>query len=686
MAPSVWTTALNTHGFHTSDEGTASPEQSAVIMLLIVLGSVALAVATLGPLAERAPHIVPQNEELSVEEEAGAVDGDGQPEDADASTDGAVAPDTGTGDDGVPDPNACPVERIVATAGKVRVSSRKGDDGLALFLPSSPGSSSFRLEGYDGDGHRIPLAISNDEATAGRFRLPLPDFAATGLPSGMTDRLDATGKVTAWVRSSGDASQSPVRLTVMKSARTQTLLIQTSQPQRYVDQSKSNMATGRLLAYDAGGGCIYDGRIDGIKSRGNSTWWASKKPYNIKLDKKADLAGSGEPHRAWCLLADAYDATSLRNLASLRLAKEFGVTESSDCMPCDVWWNGEYRGSYLLTEKIGIWSGGIDTYDLEDEVEDLNMSAPETAVAYEGRNTVTEGEGEGDIRYVEGVATPQRYLDGDLEGLLVEHDGRYQDEPSWFRTSIGVFVMKSPDVVSREMVVIARDWFERAFSCLYAGGGPDEYGCVASDYFDLESLARCSWLYVLSGEPDYMGISSSYFYVTGDGLIHAGPAWDFDLAWYNRNDAITDSPDFQTYFERYALDDGNEELKARISQTNPEVSALVRDVLLGDRGAVSDDDRLRSLAWYWDDRARSREMDAALWDIPEETMEHSFEQLNRGFAERVAHYDHLVAVWNGEEKTDAAGDAMPADGTGGGMEEDPSWDDGDWDDSSDWDE
>ena len=50
---------------------------------------------------------------------------------------------------------------------------------------------------------------------------------------------------------------------------------------------------------------LYDGDIK-IRGRGNSTWFAPKKPYRIKLDKKTDLFGMGN-NKDYVLLANYYD-------------------------------------------------------------------------------------------------------------------------------------------------------------------------------------------------------------------------------------------------------------------------------------------------------------------------------------------------------------------------------------------
>lgn len=71
-----------------------------------------------------------------------------------------------------------------------------------------------------------------------------------------------------------------------------------------------------------------------IKVRGNSTSEYPKKPYRIKLDKKASLLdlNSNNKFKDWVLLADWRDPSMLRNSAGLYLGqflfKDFGLYSS----------------------------------------------------------------------------------------------------------------------------------------------------------------------------------------------------------------------------------------------------------------------------------------------------------------------------------------------------------------------
>ena len=90
-----------------------------------------------------------------------------------------------------------------------------------------------------------------------------------------------------------------------------------------------------------------------VKVRGNSTSSGAKKPYNIKLSSKKDVLGMGRAKK-WCLLANLYDKTMLRNKLSYDFAAEIGMDYVSSCEFAELYLNGVYRGCYLLTEAVEI--------------------------------------------------------------------------------------------------------------------------------------------------------------------------------------------------------------------------------------------------------------------------------------------------------------------------------------------
>ena len=90
-----------------------------------------------------------------------------------------------------------------------------------------------------------------------------------------------------------------------------------------------------------------------MRGRGNLTWMADKKSYQIKLEKKLDLLGMGKAKK-WVLLANAMDYSLLRNEVFLDLAREVGMAYTPGIEPIDLYINGEYRGNFALCTKVEI--------------------------------------------------------------------------------------------------------------------------------------------------------------------------------------------------------------------------------------------------------------------------------------------------------------------------------------------
>ncbi|MGN0847010.1 MAG: CotH kinase family protein [Kiritimatiellia bacterium] len=102
-----------------------------------------------------------------------------------------------------------------------------------------------------------------------------------------------------------------------------------------------------------------------IHVRGNSTAGADKKPYKIKLGKKADLfgLGGGVKSKHWVLLANCYDESLMRNKLCYDLSGVFGCPAWMRSEWVDVVMNGQYVGNYLLCQHIRIGEERIPIHD-----------------------------------------------------------------------------------------------------------------------------------------------------------------------------------------------------------------------------------------------------------------------------------------------------------------------------------
>ena len=477
-----------------------------------------------------------------------------------------------------------------------------------LFLPSYADSSKFTLRYSEYEGmQRVSVSLDGGHRY---FEL------SEGTQLNLSDVSDINGaKVLLFkVGEKGCAR----KLAVMRSASVRSMFLVSDDPvlqgRDYVDGSvkHSTKAKGTMLLVDPDGSVVYNGALSQIKGRGNTTWVASdKKPYQIKLDKKADLLETGKKDnkaKTWVLLANASDATLLRNTAALNMAQKLGLTTSPECAPVDLYYDGEYRGSYLLCEKVQINSGRVDIYDLEGAVEKANKGIDL------GSLTVALGVNKygQTFQYVQGMNTPAVY-DG---GYLLELDEMfYRSERCWFMSTNGIFVVKGPENCSYEMMrYISERMQETVDVCNESNVSPIS-GKTIDDCVDVDSFAKMLLLNEFSKNGDW-SISSCYFYLPSSSdsangyrnVFYAGPAWDFDAAFGTRIDNLSARPvEGRIFsFKPFACQSGAVVNQAQMIARSGFYNYVERE-LLG--GAM----KKSSLDWMRSTLSNSERMDFLLW-------------------------------------------------------------------------
>jgi len=111
------------------------------------------------------------------------------------------------------------------------------------------------------------------------------------------------------------------------------------------------------------GNGVYDNLEDSvwIKGRGNSSWagtWG-KSPYRLKFNEKVKPFGLTKG-KSWCLIANAQRGSMMANAVGMKAARMMGTQGACHVIPVDLYINGDYRGSYTFTEKVGISNNSID--------------------------------------------------------------------------------------------------------------------------------------------------------------------------------------------------------------------------------------------------------------------------------------------------------------------------------------
>jgi len=122
------------------------------------------------------------------------------------------------------------------------------------------------------------------------------------------------------------------------------------------------MADARMSIYEVSGNLDYSGSLS-IKGRGNSTWGLPKNPYALKLDAKDEILGMPK-HKRWCLLADYYDPSYLRNNLVFWIGNKLSNLDwTPRTREVNLILNGKYCGQYLLTEQIKIDKNRVNVDD-----------------------------------------------------------------------------------------------------------------------------------------------------------------------------------------------------------------------------------------------------------------------------------------------------------------------------------
>jgi len=320
-------------------------------------------------------------------------------------------------------------------------------------------------------------------------------------------------------------------LYVMQGSAIPTLYLTSDDPAEHgrgwVDQSKSNEATGTMRLVDPDGTVIYDGALTQIKPRGNSTFTRyPKKAYQIKLEDKTDLLGIGEKGKTWVLLANYCDATLMHDKLLKDLAAELGMKYVASCDWVDLYYDGEYRGVYTLGEKNSVGSTSVDITDMEEAYAELNPDYGDNETSAAARNAYGQK-----FFYTKGLTEVADYTGG----WLIELNHKEPDEMNGFHTRQNVaFNLKGPEFAGREAVKYISEYYQAFEDAAFATDANGNYtgynkatGKYYDEYVDLDSLMLAFLLQEFALNSDGF-VSSTYFHKDVNGIMYCGPIWDQD--------------------------------------------------------------------------------------------------------------------------------------------------------------
>lgn len=453
-------------------------------------------------------------------------------------------------------------------------------------------------------------------------------------------------------------------LHVMHSSNLRTLFLFSADPvnegRDYIDNCPGhiNETTGSIALVSPDGTVDYAGNLRQLRGRGNGTWSHDKKPYQFKLEEKADLLKTGDPaekNRTWVLLAEATDPTMLHNRIALDLALEMGMESTSQSEFVDLYYDGDYRGTYLLAEKVQINEGRIDVLNYEDLLETWNGNMA-------GMTAENLHVSEGENRF----GNPYSYVaemtvegEPDLGSYLIEMQ-LGQDEMCAFKLNDDsgmYYTIKNPEVASDAMMRYVSERVQEAKQTLLNGGVHPESGRTIEDDFDVDSFVRLALLAEFTYNLDAFSYASTWLVLpAGETQLKAGPAWDVDLAFRYFLDGSNAGAVGLKENDGWMHDFYSCEPFVRAMQAvyRDEMYPLIQEILLGEKEGRY----LRPLDAYLAELDASGRMDRKIWNgVKDHRLEYgdSYEDevfMLRQFVEERSEWLHqaLVAhdVWDTE--------------------------------------
>lgn len=257
---------------------------------------------------------------------------------------------------------------------------------------------------------------------------------------------------------------------------------------------------------------IYNGFV-GIEVRGNFSATLPQLPYGFEtrdsLENNLNVKLLGMPkENDWILLANYNDKSFMRNSLAFHIFREMGHY-APRTRHCEVMVNDDYKGIYVLTEKIKIDDGRVDIAKL-----DLDDNAGDSVSG--------------------GYILKIDYYD----------TGFPSDYSPYYSNGTAYFVFHDPkgsEITTQQQHYISV--FMNSFEAALYGSDFTNVNKGYRTYIDIKSFIDYFLIGELTRNVDAYK-KSSFFYKDKEskgGLLNFGPVWDFDWAWINLNECFFDA-------------------------------------------------------------------------------------------------------------------------------------------------
>ncbi|MGH9271359.1 MAG: CotH kinase family protein, partial [Ilumatobacteraceae bacterium] len=238
-----------------------------------------------------------------------------------------------------------------------------------------------------------------------------------------------------------------------------------------------------------------------VRGRGNSTWGLPKKPYRLRLESSASVAGM-PADRDWALLAHYVDPTLVRTRLAMDLGDDLGVVYTPRSEFVELFFNGVYQGVYELYEHVEVAAHKIDVTQLDPDVD----AAPDVITG----------------------------------GYHLEVDDYLDEDVCWGTTTNVPICSKDPELdpaavadpahPSAAQYAYITNYINQAEAAIFTPG--NSY----ADFFDVDAMVDWYLVSELVRNPDSRVLSldtdgatsSVHMHKDRGGKLVFGPLWDFD--------------------------------------------------------------------------------------------------------------------------------------------------------------
>ena len=292
------------------------------------------------------------------------------------------------------------------------------------------------------------------------------------------------------------------------------------------DKTKETSEMAWYVVYLPDGSADSSGTCS-VSGRGNSTWNMKKRPYNLNLTQAQSVLGMSACKK-FCLLANVFDPTNLRDRIAAQMAAEVGLRDTPEGEFVNLYLNGVYNGLYFLSQRPRP-GGSVDIKKLDNKILEANgqKAAEEADTALQLPKRISYLSDEEDLkRTAYNWPNEPRNNTG---GYLLQVYENYNRDGCWFSTKHKRIRIMSPQYPTVGQTDYIAGYMREAERAIYSEDGVDpQTGKRYESFLDMPSWEKLFLMEEYFVEWDAERWS---FYITkerDDPLLYCGPIWDFD--------------------------------------------------------------------------------------------------------------------------------------------------------------